>query len=66
MQVLLVMAFCKKPSPRVYDPSHSALYLCSGTLSQNEVGILLKWGRGGTAKSSKFGKKHVQREVFVR
>ena len=55
------MTFCK-----MLSPSHSVLYLSTVTLSKNEVGILLKWERGGTEKNSKFEKKHVPREVFVR
>ena len=38
------------------DPSHTVLYLYTGTLTQNEVGTLLKWGRSKTGKNSKFGK----------
>ena len=56
------MTFCKiisypviyRFSPKVDNPSHSVLYLSTGTLSQNEVGILLKWWRRGTGKNSKF------------
>lgn len=54
---------------KMEDPSQSALYLSTSTLSQNELGILLSCGgrrQSGTGKKKKFGKKHVQREVFVR
>ena len=50
-------------SVRYYDSSHSVLYLSTGTLSQNEAGILIKCGRGGTEKK-KLKKKHVPREIF--
>ena len=35
------------------DPSHSVSYLSTGTLSQNDLCILLKWGRGGAGKKCK-------------
>ena len=46
----------------VDDHWHSLLHLSTDAFSQNEVGILLKWGsyanylRGGTGKKSKFWK----------
>ena len=46
------------------DPSHSGLYLSSGTLPQNEVGISLKWGRGGLTKTQNLEKKYMCRERF--
>ena len=51
---------CYKPSLKVDDPSHSILYLSSGTLSQNKVSILLK------PEKCRTGKTYVEREVFVR
>ena len=47
---------CYKPSLKVKVPLQSVLswYFATGTLSQNEVGILLKWRRGETQKNSKF------------
>ena len=38
------------------NPSHSVLYLNTGTFPQNEVGILLKWWRHGTGKPHNFEK----------
>ena len=43
------------------DPSHSILVIMHWHLTENEVGILLKWGRGRTGKNSKFGKTCTQR-----
>ena len=52
------------------DPSQSALYLSTSTLSQNKLGILLSCGgrrlSGTGKKKQNLKKKHVQREVFVR
>ena len=52
---------CYEPSPKLDDPSHSVLYLCNGTLTQNEVGISLKLGEAELEKNSKFGKTYTER-----
>ena len=45
----------------VGESSHSVLYLSTDTLTENVVGILLKWGRDQTGKNSKFGKQCTER-----
>ena len=66
MQVLLLWLSvrCYKPSLKVDDPSHSVLYLSTGTLSQNEVDILLKWGEVELKKTQNLEKKNMHREFL--
>ena len=64
------MTFCKMLShvisEKVDKPSHSVLYLSTGTLSQHEVGILLNWLRPGSGKNLKILKKTCAERVRQR
>ena len=56
-------ARCYQSSPKVNNPSHSVLYLSTGILSQNEVGILLKWLDAELEKPQNLEKENVQWEI---
>ena len=54
---------------KMEDPSQSALYLSTSTLSQNELGILLTCGgrrQSGTGKKNKIWKKTCTKRGFCK